>query len=301
MNGKILAMILASFAGDSLALGAHWIYDARLLKEKLGRVDKLLKPQPDSYHPTKRKGDFTHYGDQELVLLESVAAKRGFDLEDFSSRWQDLFKGYTGYVDHATRGTLANIASGKKAQAAGSMSNDLSGATRIAPLVAFYAEDLDGLVAAARAQTLMTHSDPLTVDSAELFARTVFRVLHGALPAAAMGEEASGRFKGTPLEKWVRDGAASAGNETLSAILGFGQSCHTPEALPGIVHLITVYEKDLREALIQAEMAGGDNAARAMAVGMILGAHLGMEAIPEEWISGLTKQSRIMELAESIL
>ncbi|HVN71040.1 MAG TPA: ADP-ribosylglycohydrolase family protein [Desulfomonilia bacterium] len=56
----------------------------------------------------------------------------------------------------------------------------------------------------------------------------------------------------------------------------------------------------MREALIQNVMAGGDSAARGMAVGMVLGAHLGVEAIPQEWIEGLKKREEIEELLYKI-
>jgi len=56
----------------------------------------------------------------------------------------------------------------------------------------------------------------------------------------------------------------------------------------------------LKEALVQSVMAGGDSAARCMTAGMVLGAHLGWEALPEEWVSGLRKRERIMELLDKI-
>ncbi|MDH3950637.1 MAG: ADP-ribosylglycohydrolase family protein, partial [Deltaproteobacteria bacterium] len=92
MQDNARAMVLASFAADSLALGVHWIYDASKIANEYGRVETFIKPKEDSYHPTKDKGEFTHYGDQQLVLLESVAVKNGFDLNDFSERWQEFFR-----------------------------------------------------------------------------------------------------------------------------------------------------------------------------------------------------------------
>ena len=49
-------MVMASFVADSLALGAHWIYDTEKIKSNFGRVESLLKPASDSYHATKGKG-----------------------------------------------------------------------------------------------------------------------------------------------------------------------------------------------------------------------------------------------------
>jgi ADP-ribosylglycohydrolase len=47
-------------------------------------------------------------------------------------------------------------------------------------------------------------------------------------------------------------------------------------------------------------MAGGDSAARGMVVGMVLGAHLGLDAIPDAWLSALKPYRRIIELLDSI-
>ena len=293
-------MVLASFAADSLALGVHWIYDAEKIKKDFGRVDGLRKPLPGSYHPTKEKGEFTHYGDQTFVLLESIAAKKGFDLSDFSTRWSDLFKSYRGYVDQATKMTLQNLARGAAIEEAGSSSSDLSGAARIAPLVYRYDRDPETLVKAARAQTQMTHNNPLVIDSAEFFARVCCRVLAGAAPLQALTEVAAQRFDGHPLSAWMQDGIDSAGNDPVSTIVRFGQSCHTDEAFPGVVHLIATYEKDLKEALVQAVMAGGDSAGRGLLVGMVLGAHRGDKDLPKEWVSGLQRGSDILRLLDQM-
>ena len=300
MSEQAKAMIMASFAGDSLALGVHWIYSVKRIAEEFGRVEAFLKPQPDFYHPTKGRGEFTHYGDQTLVLLQSLAEKKAFNPEDFSRRWQNLFTDYTGYYDQATKTTLHNFTRGASPADSGSSSNDIAGAARIAPLVYCLGDDLDTLVVSARAQTSMTHTDPLTVDSGEFFARVAQQVLEGASPADAIPSVAGEHFAGTAFSSWVDAGMKSAALDSVSAIKGFGQSCHTPEAFPGIIHLIAKYENDLKEALVQAVMAGGDSAARAMIVGMVLGAHLGMSAIPNAWIDGLVYGDEIQQCIEQI-
>ena len=297
-NGK--GMVLASFMGDSLALGVNWIYDTARIEKEFGRVDRLLKPASRSYHHTKQRGEFTHYGDQTFVLLESLAAKRGFDLDDFAARWRRLFEDYDGYYDQATKATLQNFSLDKRPIDAGSPSNELSGASRIAPLVFCYKNDLDALVEAARNQTRMTHNNPNVIDGAEFFARVSWLVLHGTPPVLAVEEVSNERFDKSLLWQWVRDGIESKTSESVSTIVRFGQSCHVDEAFAGVVHLITKYENNLEEALVQAVMAGGDSAGRGLVVGMVLGAHLGEQALPEQWISGLQRRGEILDLLDKI-
>jgi len=293
-------MVLASFAADSLALAPHWIYSINKIARDFGRIENFLDPDPDSYHHTKKKGDFTHYGDQSFMLLESLAARGSFDPEDFTQRWQKLFTGYDGYYDQATKGTLENLSVGKTPMEAGSSSNDLSGAARIAPLIYCLREDEEKLVSAARTQTDMSHRDTYTVDASGFLARVTYRVLHGMKPVSAVEEVTRTYFKGSRIELWVGKGIESCTSESLQTIKTFGQDCYTPDAFPGVIHLICRYENDLKEALIENVMAGGDSAARGMAVGMVLGAHLGMGAIPEEWIKGLKKRQAIEKLLKKI-
>lgn len=296
MKDKAKAMVMASFVGDSLALGPHWIYDIDEIERRFGRVETLIKPSADSYHPTKDAGEFTHYGDQTLVLLESVAEAGRFDLEDFSIRWRNLFSGYRGYFDHATKGTLHNFEQGRGPSDSGSPSSDLAGAARIAPLVYRYRDDLKSLLPAVKAQTIMTHNHPVVVQTAEFLARVAHEILAGAAPKQAMIQVADVFYRAGFEASDVHEALQTISMSTRDAILEFGQSCNVKGALPAIVHLVVKYEDNLKEALVENTMAGGDSAARGLAVGMLLGAHLGREAIPEAWISGMKASRRISSL-----
>ena len=297
-NGK--TMVMAAFLADALALGAHWIYDTNSISQRYGRIADFSKPSPNSYHPTREKGEFTHYGDQMFVLLESLAEKRIFDLQDFSDRWQRLFKDYNGYIDQATRATLSGYASGKPPKDAGSFSDDLAGASRIAPIVYLYRNDLEKMIRAARSQTIMTHNSAGTVESAEFFARVGWHVLNGMTPIDAIEHISEGWAADSIISSWIQSGLRSTEMDSIQAIARFGRSCHTQEAFPGVIHLIARYEDNLKEALIQAVMAGGDSAARGMVAGMVLGAYQGPESLPEAWLSGLKKERKISEYLDQI-
>jgi ADP-ribosylglycohydrolase len=300
MDERAKASVMAAFAADALALGPHWIYDPEQIKKLFGRVETLQKPHSRSFHKNRDKGEFTHYGDQMLVLLESVAEKGAFDLSDFSGRWRKLFADSDGYFDTATRNTLANYKNGKDPETAGSTSDELSGAARIAPLVCCYRDDPEALARMAVAQTRMTHMDDSTVASAAYFARVTQAVLTGETPLAAMKSVAEDHFDISPVSAWLQKGLASTGRDSITVINDFGASCHTGEMFPGVVHLIARYENDLKEALVHCVMAGGDSAARGALVGMVLGANLGLESLPKEWITEMKAAEKIERLLARI-
>jgi len=300
MQVKAKGMVMASFVADSLALGAHWVYNTHVIDRKFGRVEHLEKPLGKSYHGTKDAGDFTHYGDQTLILLESVADCSSFDLTRFSQSWRSFFESYDGYFDNATKETLEHFGEGSRPESSGSDSTDLAGAARIAPIVYTYREDLETMIAASRAQTVMSHNNPLVIESAEFFTRVLWHVLRGSTPTAAMERVCKEELREDTLGEWMDAGVKSTDVDTRSAIDSFGQACEIDMAFPSTVHLIAKYENDLKASLIENVMAGGDSASRGMLAGMVLGAHLGYDAIPEKWISELNKAGRIAGLLDVI-
>lgn len=294
-------MLWAAFAADALALGAHWIYDPAVIRKRFRRVEHYVAPGSDSYHPGKEAGDLTHYGDQMLVLLESLAKNEGrFNLSDFALRWRNLFKDYRGYVDKATKATLKRFSEGHGPDASGSSSSDLAGGGRMVPILYAYRDDPQGCVAAIQAQTAMTHNHPLVLEAAAYFARVTLHVLEGSPPGDALEAVLHEMSLQDPLTTYVRHGLESATRETEAAVLDFGQSCAVDEAFPSVVHFIVRYAEDLREGLIQNVMAGGDSAGRGLLVGMVLGAYHGSERLPREWVEGLRAGERIQRLLERI-
>ena len=71
-------------------------------------------------------------------------------------------------------------------------------------------------------------------------------------------------------------------------------------AFPGVIHLITKYESDLKQALVENVMAGGDSAGRGLIIGMVLGAHLGMDAIPPKWLTDMKAYLQIVDMLSRI-
>lgn len=293
-------MIYAAFIGDALSLAVHWIYSSGEITGKHGKIKDYLDPSVNRYHGSKKKGEQTHYGDQMMVLLESLSKEKGFNPEKFSAAWHDFFKGYNGYFDGATKTTLANLELGDLYLDAGSDSNDLAGAARIAPLVYMYYDDEETLIRHAREQTALTHRDPLVLDAAVFFAQAASLILKGTHLQEALEKTARDKFSTSIISEWVKKGIDSAAKESVQALNSFGLTCHIDHAFPGVIQVITKYHNNFSGGISECISAGGDNAARSIVVGMILGASASSGDIPENWVNGLAAGGRIDTLINNL-
>ncbi len=302
MNENVQAAVWGAFAADTLALGAHWIYNAQEIDRTFGRVDTPAAPRgrffagdKGLFHAGKKAGDFTHYGDQALILLRGLATDGRFVVDRFASNWQRLFHTTETYRDKATRTVLSRLEQGADPASAGSDSTDLGGAARMAPLVFWYGDDPQALIEAATRQTAMTHNTPAVLTAAALLAECVVLALRGIPPKTALETLREKRFSQPPASDWIDQGLAGIDTDTRGAIGGFGQMCEVDAAMPGVIHLVGRYETDTATALVENVMAGGDSAARGMAAGMILAAYNGLDAVLQKWIPKINAADEIRE------
>jgi ADP-ribosylglycohydrolase len=100
--------------------------------------------------------------------------------------------------------------------------------------------------------------------------------------------------------RWIEKALESVAQESRQAIFNFGQMCETAAAFPSVIHLIVKYENDLKTALVENIMAGGDSAGRGLLVGLLLGAHLGIDAIPQNWLKEMKAYQQIVDKLKKI-
>jgi ADP-ribosylglycohydrolase len=292
---RYAGLLYGALIGDSLALGPHWIYDQAEIARRWGRVTELQAATPDGYHPGRPRGAQTHYGDQTLVLLESIEACGGnFVMDDFARRWRGFWNESTAYRDHATKDTLAHLEEGRGLTRAGSDSTELGGAARIAPLLAALRnEDQPTIIAAARAQTALTHAAPATMDAAEFIARTVFLLMRGVTVSSALPMAATLPYRALRAEELLRRAQETRDLSTARAVEELGASCPLEKALPAVFAILLRHGEDLEGALEENVMAGGDSAARGLVLGTILGAAHGRRAIPARWSEALAARAKV--------
>lgn len=258
----------AALVADALSLGPHWVYNqGKLARLYPDGVHQFTDPV-SNYHPNRQAGQLTHYGDQTHWLASSIEKHRGFELEKWRQDWLTAIEQYDGFIDKASKETLASR--GESA----STSNDLAGASRIAPLLDIDL-DLDQLVAAARAQTELTHGDPTVSDAAEFFARAVRSIEDGASFAEAFRTARdTSHSKALDCAEAIQK-AESLGDTPLAVSTGLGLTCHLPEAFPLTLYLALRPDATFESAISENALCGGDTSARAMILALLFAARDG--------------------------
>jgi ADP-ribosylglycohydrolase len=297
--GDRVGMLWGSFVADALSLGPHWVYDIDTLRAHYGSISGYTEPTVMPYHTGRKPGDFTHLGDQSLLLLESIRKRGGFDRDGWAADWLAFFETYDGYFDAATKQTTRHLKAGDPVETAGSDSTELAGAARIAPIAYHYWGKPDQMLAAARAQTDVTHHTTIIVEAAEFIVHTLSAIQDGLRPVFALRMAAGRPYSELPAQTWVEAGIAAAERNSTEAIGEFGRACDIRYSFPSVAQLVARYEDDFRGGLIANVEAGGDSAARGQMLGMILGAYNGFDAIPTEWIDGLTARGPIAAFTSS--
>jgi len=288
LTNKQSGLLFGSYSADALSLGVHWIYDTNELAQKHGRVNEYKAPGADSYHPHKQAGDQGHVGDQSLCLLKFLVREKKWSPSGFMDDWLGMWPDYNDYIDGATKSTLANVQSQSDKTMGGSDSVEIAGPARIAPLVCHLANSTEEeVVRASVEQTILTHRSPEAEESATFLAKAGYRLIHGANLLDTLNEIAPG---------WALKKADSLLSENaVDAIGKLGPACSISSALPSVLYLALKHGDDIETAFIENAMAGGDNCARGLVLGMLLGAANGMASIPNYWVENLRARSDLVD------
>jgi len=213
----------------------------------------------------------------------------------FATRYEaDPYRGYgltvRQVLERIHRGTPWNQSAQAVFNGVGSMGN--GGAMRVAPLGAYFADDLDETVKQARASAEVTHAHP------EGQAGTIATAVAAALAWRARDQERP--REGLALLRTVLEytpaGATRAGLEkslTLgfdrtvaeaTHVLGNGSRITAPDTVPFVLWCAARHLDNFTDALWAAASAGGDNDTNCAIVGGIVILANGVEAIPLDWL-----------------
>jgi ADP-ribosylglycohydrolase len=80
----------------------------------------------------------------------------------------------------------------------------------------------------------------------------------------------------------------------------YGMPCAIYHQLPAAYYLAARYCDDFESAVLHAVNGGGQNMARACLTGALVGAQVGLSAIPQRFIDGLENHAELVELARQL-
>lgn len=341
---SIRGTFFGAIVADALCLGSHYEYDAIKIHEAYGNrpLEKFMSPGElmggqthgigwgeRNYHPGKKAGGTTDYGDYNILVLEHLAATadppRPFSVAEMIPHWMNRLENDWGsWICTMTKETYAQVKQGVPTERLGGYSNAM--ALRHAAAHAYY-ETEEELVEVAR-KSMFTHLNDEALGGGEFFARVTCRVIKGEAPAVAIQDVAAqmgGFFEVKTAQaiakaKEEADPESDLSKEAFSDDLALtsmarlwdvgrsepikvGKASPTEGTLPGTLYFILKYadqEDGLKKAFQANTMVGGDNASRAIAIGMVLGAYRGVDAIPQAWRKTLDQWDYCEELLRQL-
>jgi ADP-ribosylglycohydrolase len=320
LKNRVKGMVLGQFLGDAASLGVHWIYNTQEIEclhpEGLQGFEV---PAEGHYHAGKLAGDTTHYGDAAWVLLEALAGETTFNVATFGKAFvekMDPGKGYSGYFDSASRGTLENFRNHLEVSnepydfQEGADDDQLATISVLAVLIAFYVARNDGLpedrktlLEQVKILTHVRQNNERAVAYCQAHTRLLLELLGGRDIHSAFHHVEEQLDTDDKLDREIRRKCREAfqlkHKGTVDATDFLGQSCPLICSFPSSVQATAKHNEDFQTAIIETAKAGGDNAGRAAMIGSWIGARIGAEELPKEWINKLNRSSKIYRILEN--
>ncbi|MEY2881848.1 MAG: hypothetical protein RLZZ15_4228 [Verrucomicrobiota bacterium] len=246
-------------------------------------------------------GPWFHTDDTEMAIsvvevlrlhgaIEQDALARGF-LQRFAG---DPDRGYGSGARRQLRMMIEGVDWRVAARDAfggdGSLGN--GSAMRVAPIGAWFADDLDQVVAEAGASATITHVHPEGVAGATAIAVAAamawrLRDRHSDEATTEFFSEIHRRTS----EGDTRRGVAQAARlrdftspVSVARILGNGVGITCPDTVPFVIWAAAKHRGDFREAIAATASVGGDIDTNCAIVGGIVAASVGWNALPPDWL-----------------
>ncbi len=311
-----------------------WISD--YTDQKPDRTDRFGFIAKHRHEYGLRAGDVSQTGELIVMLMDSVAVCGGYDEDDYTNRFGaflDTLDGNEmrvdvagkvaglsgGFTDRAQRELWRNRRTAYSASTlgipwgeAGSLTDTSEAAQRAIVFAALCDDNYETMAKQAYGNIKLTHRDRYAAGYSLSYMLSAASLING-VPLDEMRPQVIG-FADNPaiapmlssydVNKQICDGAAGADPaieiDPRDACRIFGLPCTIGFLVPAAYFLIHRFPDDFESAVLNAVNAGGNCMARAALTGGVSGALVGIQGIPERFISGLKDHERLLGLAEQI-
>ena len=338
LQDRAVGAIMGAYIGDALGLGPHWFYDLNEQYRLYGNwIKDYTDPQPDRYHGGMKAGQQSQSGLILNMQIDSILVNGEYNEEDFCRCIDnELFPlldgtanvGPGGFTSQSIREAWTLRTQHKKpwGEVAG-FTDNTEAAERVLALAVRYATNPQELARSVSSNTLLTQCDEtinaMTVAytavlgmlvqghplDEELSGKLMQLVGDHQLPFHAMsipGSKPSGAGTfASPDALLTPSSIARAASEDLiqpawKVSIVYGMPCAVYHQFPACYYLAARYSDDFESAVLHAINGGGQNMARAMLTGALVGAQVGIQNIPQRFIDGLENSNELLNRAEKL-
>jgi ADP-ribosyl-[dinitrogen reductase] hydrolase len=264
-----------------LAVGAA-IGDALGMPLEFGPARPLDNLEREMRPGRLAAGAFTDDTEMALALAESLLAARPLDPVDLAQRFVAWMQTGPADVGIQTSSVLSRIAAGESWEQASAAilrrrpdSAGNGSVMRCWPVALANWNDLPALIRESALQSRVTHAHPECLAGATFVNVTLYHLLHGAAPAAAV----TAALEQVELPPELRAALLAAPGKSRTALPNSGWVRHTLES--AVWGLLTT--ASFEEAVVQVVNLGQDADTAGAVVGALAGAAYGLEALPPRW------------------
>ncbi|PHR51811.1 ADP-ribosylglycohydrolase family protein [Cycloclasticus sp.] len=338
LQDRAMGAIMGAYIGDALGLGPHWFYDLNEQYRLYGDwINDYTDPQPDRYHAGMKAGQQSQSGLILNMQIDSILTNGGYNEEDFCRRLDtELFPqldgtanvGPGGFTSQSIREAWVLRTQHNKpwGEVAG-FTDNTEAAERVLALAVRYATKPQELARNVSSNTLLTQCDETINAMTVAYSAVLGMLVQGhpldenlssklmqlvadhQLPFHAMsipGSKPSGAGTfASPDALLTPSSIARAAHENLiqpawKVSIVYGMPCAVYHQFPACYYLAARYSDDFESAVLHAINGGGQNMARAMLTGALVGAQVGIQNIPKRFIDGLEDSNKLLNRAEKL-
>jgi len=302
------AVVLGLGIGDSL--GMPFEVHGDTIHPNLETWDGSF--QPGTHHKLPA-GCWTDDTEMAVALAESLIAQKGYDPADAAARYLAWSQATPHGMGGTTRRAMAALASGKSWQESGVEFDDPvkvgnGTAMRVAPLGVAHPH-IPSCVVACRQDAAITHAHLEATAASYAVALSVSALSNHHVQTDGSGllliAQAASRWNlsQTKLSEALEHARKLFDRcvEPAQAIATLGRHGNAIETVASALYCAAYHINDFRAGVCAAVRGGGDTDTRGAITGALLGAYLGLEGIPEEYMSGVAQSAYLQELDRKLV
>ena len=314
IKDRAAGAVIGALIGDALALGPHWYYDLEEMRRDYGTwITDYTDPKPNRYHGGLKAGQPSQAGIITTMLLRSVVENQGYNEDDFCKRLdQDLFplldgtpmNGPGGYTSQSIRGAWkARVKQKLSWKQTGGQADTTEAAERTLILAARYSRSLSKVAESVSSNCLLTQADEAIVAMTTAYCCVLALLVQGHpfdadISSKLMELVKSGELPFLAVTSGNLQPPKSGNLSPPRAV--YGMPCAIYHQLPAAYYLASRFSGDFEQGVLQALNGGGQNQARSILTGALIGAQVGLVGIPKRFLDGLENAKELVGLAEEL-